>query len=131
MELYFKAAAGILIAVILSLVLSKQNKDISLLLTVAVCCMAAAIVVGYLEPVVDFFHQLEAIGQLEEGMLEILLKAVGIGMIGELASLICADAGNGSLGKVLQMLSVAVILWMSLPLLTGLLELIQKILGEI
>jgi hypothetical protein len=45
--------------------------------------------------------------------------------------MVCADAGNASLGKVLQILASAVILWLSLPVFTALIELIQKILGEL
>jgi stage III sporulation protein AD len=93
--------------------------------------MVGVLALTYLQPVVDFIRQLQATAQLDDGMLEILLKAVGIGLIGEIASLICADTGNAALGKSLQLLSAAVILWLSLPLLTQLLELLQQILGGV
>lgn len=120
-----------LLTVILGLALGSQKKETGLLLTIAACCMVASITLSYLRPVIDFVRQLQDMGQLDNEMLSILLKAVGIGLIGELASLICSDAGNGALGKTLQLLTSSVILWLSLPLLTGLLELIQEILGEI
>ena len=64
-------------------------------------------------------------------MLGILLKAVGIGLVSEIAGLVCNDAGNGSLGKTLQMLGSAVILYLSLPIFTAMLELIREILREL
>lgn len=64
-------------------------------------------------------------------MLGILLKAVGIGLVSEIAGLVCTDAGNGSLGKALQMLGSAVILYLSLPIFTAILELIREILREL
>ncbi len=131
MERYWQAAAGVLLAVILGLVLGKQGKETGLLLTIAVCCMTACAAVSYLKPVLDFVQQLQQIGQLDGEILQILLKVVGIGLVGEIASLICTDAGNGALGKTLQLLTTSVILWLSLPLLTLLLELIQQILGEL
>ena len=88
------------------------------------------VVAGFLEPVLDFWKQLQQVGQLDETWLTILMKVVGIGLIAEVASLVCADAGNGSLGKAIQILAAAVILWLSIPLLEGLLELVQRILGE-
>lgn len=128
---FWQGAAAVLLTVILGLALGKQGKEAGLLLTLAVCCMVGVLALSYLQPVVDFIRQLQTTAQLDDGMLEILLKTMGIGLIGEIAGLICADTGNSALGKSLQMLSAAVILWLSLPLLTQLLELLQQILGEV
>lgn len=131
MTAFWQGAAAVLLTVILGLALGKQGKEAGLLLTLAVCCMVGCLAMTYLSPVIAFLQQLREVGQLDGGMLEILLKAVGIGLIGEIAALICADSGNGALGKALQLLSAAVILWLSIPLLTQLLELLQEILGEV
>lgn len=131
MDVFLKACVGILITVVLSLVLSKQGKDISLLLTVAVCCMVVTAAITYLQPVIDFFRELRSIGQLDSNMLNVLLKAVGIGLLAEITSLICTDAGSAALGKTLQILATAVILWLALPLFNELIELIDTILGAV
>lgn len=128
---FWKAAAMILIAVVLGLAVGKQEKDISVLLTMAVCCMTAMIAVSYLEPVLDFLWELESVGNIQKGFLGILLKAVGIALIAEVAGMICSDAGNGSLGKTLQMLGSVVILYLSMPIYNALLTLIREILGEL
>lgn len=120
-----------LLTVILGLALGKQGKEAGLLLTLAVCCMVGVLALNYLQPVVDFVRELQITAQLDDGMLKILLKSVGIGLIGEITSLICADTGNAALGKSLQLLSAAVILWLSLPLMTRFLDLLQQILGEV
>jgi hypothetical protein len=52
-------------------------------------------------------------------------------LIGELAGLICSDAGNAALAKSIQILTTAVILWLSIPLFESLLDLVQAILGEL
>lgn len=131
MDLFFKAAAVVLITVILGLALAQQGRDITLLLTIAACCMVVTAAVVYLEPVIAFFRELENLGQLDPDMLGILLKAVGIGLIAEVSGLICADAGNAALGRALQVLAAAVVLYLSLPLLNRLMELVQEILGEV
>lgn len=127
MDNFVKAAAVSLIAVILSLILAKQNKDISVLLTTAVCAIIITVMVRYLHPVIEFLRKLRTIGQLDSELFGILLKAVGIGILSEIVGMICNDSGNGALGKTLQTLSVAVIIWISLPLLNSLLELIERI----
>lgn len=131
MELFIKAVAVVLVTVVLALALHKQGKDFSLLLTIIVCCMVTTAALTYLDPVVSFFKQLQTQAQLDSEMLKILMKAVGIGLLAEIASLICSDAGNAALGKTIQVLASAVVLWVSLPLLNGLMELVGQILGEV
>lgn len=131
MDLFFQAAAGVLIASILGLVLAKQGKEFTIVLTIAVCCMVVLLCITFLEPVLDLLCQLEALGNLNGEMVRILFKVVGIGLVSEIAGMVCTDAGNGSLGKAIQMLGTAVILWLSIPVFQALLELVQEILGEL
>ena len=49
----------------------------------------------------------------------------------EITSLICTDAGNAALGKSVQILATCGILWLSIPLFTSLIDLLNKILGEV
>lgn len=116
---------------ILSLVLSKQGTDISMLLTIAVCCMVIAAAFSYLSPVLDFARRLVEVGKLNHELLNVLLKVVGIGLVSQIAGYICADAGNQSLGKALQIMTTAVILWIAIPVLEEMLSLIETVLGEI
>lgn len=131
MEVYMKAVAGILIALILSFTLSGGGKHFALLLTVGVCACVGGIALSYMESSLTFIRQLQVSGDLNGDMLEILLKSVGIGLLSEITALICADGGNAALGKVLQILSSAVILWLCIPMFRKLLELVEGILGKI
>lgn len=131
MELFWKCVAGVLIAAILGPVFGQQEKGISVMLSVAVCAMGAVILLSYLEPVLDLLRQLESLGDLGGEILTILLKAMGIALVAELAGLICTDAGSGALGKTIQMLASAVILWLSIPVFQAFLALIRQILGEV
>ncbi|MDO5399791.1 MAG: stage III sporulation AC/AD family protein [Eubacteriales bacterium] len=129
MEDFWKGTAAVLLAVILALVLDRQQKDLSALLTTAVCALVGAILVSYLEPVVDLLYELEAAGDVRDNFLGSLLKAAGIGLTAELAGQICADAGKASLGKALQMLGSAAILSLSVPVFRSMFAMIQQILG--
>lgn len=128
---YWQGTAMIMLAVILVIILGNQSKDIGILLTVAASCFVGSLALTYLKPVVTFIHTLQRISNVNPDMLQILMKAVGIGLVSEIACLICADSGNSALGKGLQLLSSAVILSLSVPLLEQLLELVENILGEI
>ena len=126
-----KAAAGALITVMLGLILQKQGKEYALVLLVAVSAMGACLVLSYIRPVISFLEELRAFGKLDSELLKILFKAVGIGLIGEISGSICADSGNGSLSKMLQLLSTVVILWLSLPIFQQLMDLIGAVLEGI
>ena len=131
MTLFLQISGAVLLAVILVLTLKSQCKEIGTILAITVCCITAIGSFTYLQPVLDFLKKLEQLGSLDESMVEILLKATGIGMITEIASLVCKDAGNESMGKAMQLLGTGVILYLSLPLFYALIELLQKILGEL
>lgn len=131
MDLYLKVTAGVLLSVVLCLVLTKQGKDYTLLLSLAVCAMVMIAASSYLQQLISFFSRLAQMGQLKNELLNLMLKAVGIGLISQIAGMICADAGNQSLGKTLQILSTAVILWISIPLLEEILSLMESVLGAI
>lgn len=129
MERFGKLLCLVLIGLILWLVLDKREKDISGLLTLAVCCAVAAGAAVFLQPVLELIWQLEAMGQLQEGLLGILLKAVGIHFLSEVVATVCTDAGNGSMGSITRFLGSCVMLYTAIPVFSALLELIREILG--
>lgn len=131
MTAYLNTVAGVLIAAVLGVVLSRQGKDISLLLSLAVCCMVLLVAVRYLEPVMEFLDTLATLSNLDNDLMNTMLKVVGIGLIAELASLICADSGNSAMGKAVEFLAAGAVLWLSIPMMTTLLELIQQIVGQV
>ena len=93
--------------------------------------MAAIVALRYLQPVLDFLRHIEKLTALNNDMVKILLKVTGIGIITEITNLVCKDAGNESMGKSMQLLGAAVVLYLSIPMFYSLIELLQKILGEL
>ena len=129
MDQFWKAAGAVLITIILVLSLEKQGKDVGILLTVAVCCMIGISFFTLLEPVISFLYELQHLTNMDGSTLQLLLKLVGIALTAEISSVICSDAGCGSLGKSLQLLASALILYMSIPVFQSLIEVIQDIMG--
>ena len=127
MALFLKAAAGILLTVILLAQL--RQKELSVLLSMAVCAMACCGALRLFEPVVELLEELEELTGLNEPFLVLLLKSAGIGLTAEVSASICADGGNGALAKVLRLLGSAAILCLSVPMLRTLMDLIQEMVG--
>ena len=131
MSIFFKATACVLTALILWICLNKSGKDVSVLLTLCVCATVALASMSFLKPVIAFVQKISDMGQLDDGLLAVMLKAVGIGLIAEITTLVCKDAGNESMGKVLQILSSCVVLWLSIPVFEKLISLLDKILSNV
>ena len=131
MEYALKICGAIVIVCVICLVIEKKEKDLSLMLTLCGCCCALLFAVSFLSPVMDFLHSLQGIADIDTQSLRILFKVVAIGLLSEVCCLICQDAGKASLGKVLQTSATILILWISLPMFTKLMELLSKILNAI
>lgn len=131
MSIFLKVIASTLIGLIVCLVLNKQNKDFSMLLSIAVCSMVLVVGVTYIKPILDFFSKLESFGGLDSEITGILLRCVGVGIISEITAMICNDAGNSSLAKTVMLSASVMILYMCLPMFEGLLDLISGVLIEI
>ncbi len=131
MRIFIQGCGAVFLAVILIQTQGKSGKEFGSLIGIGVCAMCAYLALRYMEPVIDFLDQLEGLGGLSGPMVDVLLKITGIGILSEIAATVCSDTGNASLGKALQLLATGTILWLSLPLFTGLITLLQEILGEL
>ena len=131
MELYLRGCSAAMIGLILTLIVGHSRKDFGILISIAVCSMLVICAASYLKPVIGYLDKLRMMGNLDSEVIEILIKAVGIGFLTEISVLICNDAGNASMGKVLQFMGSSVILWLSIPLFQMLTELLQRMMGKL
>ena len=129
MAYYWKIIGFAMVAVILWMVLDKREKDLAIMLNLAVCCGLAGAAMTYLQPVLEWIRQLCAIGNLNEEMMNTLLKAVGAGIAAEITGMICSDAGNNALSGVVRMAGSCAVLYLSIPVMQTLMNLMREILG--
>ena len=129
MDDFWKTTALVLLTVILSLSLDKTERDISAVMGIVALCIAACAAVTILNPVLNYLVELQRLFHLPDDLISILLKAVGIALVAELSASICADAGNESLGKMLQILGGAAVLTLSVPMFRTLMTIIKEMIG--
>ena len=118
----------IILAVILCSAVGRTEKDIAVVLSVTVCCMVAVTVVRYLSESVEFIWELYNSSMQSNLFLETLLKITGVAILSEVISLLCADSGNTSLGKIMQHLGNSMILVLSIPIFETFFSMVQEIL---
>ena len=129
MDDFWKTTALVLLTVILSLSLDKTERDISAVMGIVALCIAACAAVTILKPVLNYLVELQRLFHLPDDLISILMKAVGIALVAELSASICADAGNASLGKMLQILGGAAVLTLSVPMFRTLMTIIKEMIG--
>lgn len=129
MDDFWKTTALVLLTAILSLSLDKTERDISAVMGIVALCVAACAAVTILNPVLNYLVELQRLFHLPDDLISILMKAVGIALVAELSASICADAGNASLGKMLQILGGAAVLTLSVPMFRTLMTIIKEMIG--
>jgi stage III sporulation protein AD len=131
MNIIFKAISICLITVVLWVTLSSYNKNAAILLSLCACCGILIPAYEYLSPVMQYFEELQQNSGWDNSAMQTVIRAAGIGILSELAALICTDAGNSSIAKAIRILSSACIMWLSLPMFRTLMELVESIVGEL
>lgn len=129
MEAFWKAVAVLILTVILGVTLGKTEKDIAIVLTAAACCAVMMVAIRYLSDVVAYLWELVSSTGGQNPFLDTLLKIAGVALVTELTGMLSADAGNHSLGKAVQILGNAAILFLSLPIFRSFFSIFQEILG--
>lgn len=131
MSEFLKIVSLVLLTVILSLAVGKNQRDISVVMGMVSLCIATCAAIAVLEPVLNYLVELRRVFNLPDELVDVLLKAVGIALTAELSAAVCTDAGSASLGKVLQILGGAVVLSLSIPMFRTLMTIIKEMSGGI
>ena len=131
MDYYWKGISIVFIVILVGCLIGKNERDVYALITLAACILIGLISATYLSPAIALLKKLQSAGEIHWEMLIVLIKTTGIGFVSEVMTCICADTGNSGLGKIVQIMSTALILSMSIPLFETLLETIQSVLAKL
>lgn len=129
MEQFLQISAVCVIGCICAVSLKKSTPEFSFCL-ILICCAAAAAAAGQIiSPVIAFLEQLHRLTGLQDAILLPLLKTVGIGILTQITGGFCADAGEQSLARVVEISGAFLAVYVSLPLANSFLLLIETLLG--
>ena len=126
MELF---AIGIcaLCAVLFAALVQKTNKESALLISLGTAAVLLLFLLERAGPVLQQVEDLAASGPLEGEAVGLMLRAVGITVVGQVVARLCKDAGESALAYTVELAARAAVLAAALPALGRLL----KYLGEI
>lgn len=126
MELF---AIGIcaLCAALFAALVQKTNKEYALLISLGTAAVLLLFLLERAGPVLQQVEDLAASGPLEGEAVGLMLRAVGITVVGQVVARLCKDAGESALAYTVELAARAAVLAAALPALGRLL----KYLGEI
>lgn len=126
MELF---AIGIcaLCAVLFAALVQKTNKEYALLISLGTAAVLLLFLLERAGPVFQQVEDLAVSGPLEGEAVGLMLRAVGITVVGQVVARLCKDAGESALAYTVELAARAAVLAAALPALGRLL----KYLGEI
>ncbi len=129
MDVMLQICGLAILSALLALVLKRDNAVLGTLLSVACCVMLGILVLQVLKPVVEFLRSLQQTASLNANLMQPLMKTLGIGILTQVAAAVCQDAGQSSMAKMVELCGSIVALYLSLPLLTAVLQLLNQMTG--
>ncbi len=129
METIGKIAGIALAAGSFCVILRDHQRPAAMALSLAASIGVLLLGLSALAPVVDVLREIKALSGISGAITGPVLKVTGIGLLTRVTGGICSDAGEGTLGRAVELSGALLCLYASLPLLLGLLELVEKLLG--
>lgn len=123
-----KVAAIGMVAAICAMVVRKYMPELAILLSTSAGVLILLYCSGTLSSVRAFMDELVEVGGVTPEIIEPVAKVTGVAIITRLAADFCKDAKESALASVVEMAGSVLGLFMILPLMSAVLELLGSLL---
>lgn len=117
-----------LVALILIIILKQYRPEFAVYASLIAGAIIIFLIMDKFSGVITILNNLASKANINNQFLSILLKITGIAFLTEFAVSICKDSGETAIANKIDLGGKAVIIGMSIPIISALLELIVKIL---
>lgn len=117
-----------LIGLIIIVILKQYKPELAIYVSIITGVLILVFAVEKLTGVINLLQAISNKTNINNNFLKILLKITGITFITEFAVSICSDAGEKAIASKIEIGSKVVIITMSIPIITSLLEIVLEIL---
>ena len=128
MDTVLRCVGIAIIGAILALVTKKHSGEFAVLVSIAVVLLLISLLLGFLKPVLSFVESLKKTAGLGDSAVSPVIKTLAIGFLTEIGKNICEEAGEKTVGQVLALSGSIAALYVLLPLLQGVLDLLETLL---
>ena len=127
MEIIKIAGIG-LIALILIIIIKQYRPEFAVYISLCAGAIILTLVMSKMSGIIGILTELSNKVSDNNGFLTILMKITGIAFITEFAVSICKDSGESAIASKIDLGGKVVVISMSIPIITTLLETIIKVL---
>ena len=113
---------------LISIIIIKQYKpEFAIYISAIAGVIIIFMVLDRLSGIINLLQSISDKSGINKGFLEILLKMTGIAFLTEFAVSICKDSGEGAIASKIEIGSKVIIISMSIPIISSLLETVLKL----
>lgn len=127
MEIFKIIALGILICVVI-IIIKQIKPEFAVLVLITGSIIMLCYLFNYFTNILGVFDKIISKTGINAELFSIILKIVGIGYLIEFAANICADSGNPAIADKIVLGGKLIILTVSMPIITNLLDIIVELL---
>lgn len=116
-----------LCAVLFAALVQKNNKEYAILISLGASVVLLLLILDRAGPLFNQIEDMAGQGALEGEAIGLMLKAVGITVVGQVVSRLCKDAGESALSYTVELAARAAVLAAALPAVGKILEYLGEI----
>lgn len=128
MEDIIKIIAVGIIAIIIVIIIKQYKPEFAIYVSLITGAIILYLIFGKLQGIINLLQNISNKAGVNSQFLSLLLKITGIAFLTEFAINICKDAGEGAIASKIEIGSKVIIVSMSIPIISSLLDVILKLL---
>ena len=117
-----------LISLIIIIIIKQYKPEFAIYVSIIAGIVIIYLIFNKLEGIINLLKTISSKSGINNEFLELLLKITGIAFLAEFAINLCKDSGEGAIASKIEMGTKVIIVSMSIPIISSLLEVITKLL---
>ena len=117
-----------LIALIIIIMLKQYRPEYAIFITILTGILILFLVMDRLTGIINLIQTIQSKSSINTQFIALLIKITGIAFLSEFAVSICKDSGEAAIASKIELGSKIIIISMSIPIISSLLEIVLKIL---
>lgn len=117
-----------LIALIIIIMLKQYRPEYAIFISLLTGALILLLVMDRLTGIINLIQSIQDKFSINTQFIALLIKITGIAFLSEFAVSICKDSGEAAIASKIELGSKIIIISMSIPIISNLLEIILKIL---
>ena len=128
MESVIKVIGIGLISLIVIIIIKQYKPEFALYISIIAGIIIILLSIDKFQEIVNLLKSISEKSGINNQFLSLLLKMTGIAVLSEFAISICKDSGESAIASKVEMGSKVIIISMSIPIISSLLDVILKLL---